>query len=254
MKLAAPAAVSPRRASPSRGGALAIASCSARSTARSPTAGRRAGRPGAGRPARGPGRPRPSGRRRRGRPGDKAHGEARRRRPAAGEQQVHGPGMADQRGSRIVARSISGTPKRRLKTPRIALGRHPQVAPEGQLEASGHRRALDRGQHRLGQPQPGRPHRPSPSPATRGGRRAAHRLRSAPVMKAAAPAGQHVNRGYRAAVEALRSRRARRRSVRRRRRAALGRVDVTTVTGPSRTTRTPLSSATAASSVRLRGS
>ena len=64
------------------------------------------------------------------------------------------------RGSRIVPRSTSGTPKRRQYTPSIGVaGGDPQVAPQRDLEAAGDGVALDGGDHRLAEPQAGR--RPS---------------------------------------------------------------------------------------------
>ena len=67
------------------------------------------------------------------------------------------------RGSRTVPPSMSGTPKRRQNTPKVALGRgHPQVAPDGQLQAAGHGVALDGGDDRLGERQPGGAHRARP--------------------------------------------------------------------------------------------
>ena len=64
------------------------------------------------------------------------------------------------RGRRIVPRSISGTPKRRLKMPNKAeRAGDPEIAPERELRAAGDRRPLDRGDHRLSEAQPRRPHR-----------------------------------------------------------------------------------------------
>ena len=84
----------------------------------------------------------------------------RRRRPG---RSGSGPGPGPRptrRGSRTVPPSTRGTPKRRQKTPKAAsVGGHPQVAPHGQLEPAGHGVALDGGDHRLGQGQPGRAHR-----------------------------------------------------------------------------------------------
>ena len=65
------------------------------------------------------------------------------------------------RGSRTVPPSISGTPKRRQNTPNAAsCGGHPEIAPDGQLEAAGHGVALDGGDDRLGELQAGRTHGP----------------------------------------------------------------------------------------------
>ena len=65
------------------------------------------------------------------------------------------------RGRRTVPPSISGTPKRRQKTPKVAARRgDAQVAPQGELEAAGDGVALDGGDHRLRQLQPRRAHRP----------------------------------------------------------------------------------------------
>ena len=80
------------------------------------------------------------------------------------------------RGRRTVPRSISGTPKRRQKTPKMAsLAGDAQVAPQGELDAAGDGVALDRGDHRLGQPQPRRPHWPV-APCPRRGRRGVVRV------------------------------------------------------------------------------
>ena len=48
--------------------------------------------------------------------------------------------------------SISGTPKRRLNTPkRGVVGGNAKVAPEGKLQPARHRVTLDRRDHRLAQ-------------------------------------------------------------------------------------------------------
>ena len=65
------------------------------------------------------------------------------------------------RGRRTVPRSQSGTPKRRSNTPKIGiLGAHPQVAPQGQLDAAGYGEPLHGGDHRFGEREAGRAHRP----------------------------------------------------------------------------------------------
>ena len=89
------------------------------------------------------------------------------------------------RGSRWVPPSISGTPQRRSKQPKVEPGGgDPQVAPERQLEAAGDAPAVDRGDRRLRRGQPGEAHRARP-----GRRRRARRdLRSKPAQKASPPA------------------------------------------------------------------
>ena len=83
---------------------------------------------------------------------------------------------------------------------RVLLG-HPQVAPQRQLQAAGHGVPGDRGDHRLGQPQPGRPHRPV---AVRRGPvavRAADRLEVGPGAERPARAPQHGHVGAVIGVE-----------------------------------------------------
>ncbi len=88
------------------------------------------------------------------------------------------------RGRRTVPRSTSGTPNRRQNTPRVASrGRHPQVAPQRQLEPAGDGVPFDRGDRpawpaacRVG------PIGPSPASVTRLPSPAASALRSAPAQ------------------------------------------------------------------------
>ncbi len=62
---------------------------------------------------------------------------------------------------RIVPPSISGTPQRLSKKPRVAsAGRNPEVAPEGELEPPGDGVALDGRDHGLAEDHPARTHRP----------------------------------------------------------------------------------------------
>ena len=69
--------------------------------------------------------------------------------------------MPTTRGSRWVPPSISGTPQRRSKRPKVeSRGGDPQVAPERQLDAAGEAPAVDRGDRRLRRGEPGRAHRP----------------------------------------------------------------------------------------------
>ena len=130
-----------------------------------PTGGRCAGRSGGARPARGP-RPRrvsravPSGTTLLTRPMASAS-SAPTSRPVRIRSRARPWPIS--RGSRTVPPSMRGTPKRRQNTPKVgAGGRHPQVAPDGQLEAAGDGVALDGGDHRLGQLEPGRAHRARP--------------------------------------------------------------------------------------------
>jgi hypothetical protein len=80
---------------------------------------------------------------------------------AAGEDHVQRPALAHDPRQPTVPPSISGTPQRRQNTPNTARARgHAQVAHQGQLQAAGHRVAFDRGDHRLAEVDPGRPHGP----------------------------------------------------------------------------------------------
>ena len=79
---------------------------------------------------------------------------------AAGEDQVHGPRLADQ------ARQAHGAQVDQRHAEPAAedaeggvVGGDAQVGPAGQLQAAGHREALDRGDHRLGELQAGGAHR-----------------------------------------------------------------------------------------------
>ncbi len=108
------------------------------------------------------------------------------------------------RGSRTVPPSISGTPQRRQNTPKIALvRRHPQVAPQGQLQPAGHGVALDGGDHRLGEQPPRRPHR------TFADRIVALALAGGgdgqvePGAERAARPGQHGDGGFRIGLEGV---------------------------------------------------
>ena len=65
------------------------------------------------------------------------------------------------RGSRWVPPSISGTPQRRSKKPKVEVGgRQPQVAPERQLEPARQAPAVDRRDRRLRGGEPAEAHRP----------------------------------------------------------------------------------------------
>jgi hypothetical protein len=71
----------------------------------------------------------------------------------AGEDEVHGPAVADEPGQPHGAQ----VDERHPEPPAVdaqhgVLGRHPQVAPQRQLQAAGHGEPLDGGDHRLGQP------------------------------------------------------------------------------------------------------
>src|SRR5215211_7340284 len=133
------------------------------------------------------------------------------------------------RGRRTVPRSTSGTPKRRLNTPRAG----PSMAASTGLDSRSRVTPIG----------------PSPSAATRSGSPAAIALRSAPAQKAPpapvstateAPGSRSKARKASARAAAAGPSTALRRS---------GRSMVTTVTGPSRSTRTPGPSATVASSI-----
>ena len=113
-------------------------------TAPARSCGRSAGRPGAARPAGGPAPRRPAS----ASPGgDDAVGQPHgqrlgRRHGAAGQDQVHGPAVADDAGEAHraeVAQRHAEAPAEHAEDG--VLGRHPQVAPEGQLDARRPRRS-----------------------------------------------------------------------------------------------------------------
>ena len=77
----------------------------------------------------------------------------------AGQDQVHGPRLADQAGQPHGAQ----VNQRHAETAaedaeHSAFGGDPQVGPQGQLQAPGDGVALHGGDHRLVQPHPGRTH------------------------------------------------------------------------------------------------
>ena len=145
------------------------------------------------------------------------------------------------RGRRTVPPSISGTPQRRQNTPkhRVLLG-DAQIAPQRQLQPAGDRVAGDRGDHRLGQPHPRRPHRPvAVVGSTRLPVSVPTALRSAPAQNtppspcstATAASGVGVEVAERVGQGAARS-------GRRRRCAAPGATAAPWTPGPSRSTLT----------------
>lgn len=80
--------------------------------------------------------------------------------PAPGQDQIQRPAVADQ--TRQAHRAA--VDQRHAKAPAIDAeagvgGQHAQVAPQGQFQPAGHRRALDGSNHRLGQAQPRGSHR-----------------------------------------------------------------------------------------------
>ena len=87
---------------------------------------------------------------------------------AAGEDQVHRPAGADQPGQPDRAAVDQRHAPAAAEHPEhgVLLG-DPQVAPQRQLEPAGDGVPGDRGDHRLAQPHPGRPHRPVAVGATR---------------------------------------------------------------------------------------
>ena len=114
-------------------------------------------------------------------------------------------------------------------------GRHPQVAPDGQLQPAGHGVALDGGDDRLVEQHPGRPHRPvavdgrpgCPGPS-------ATPFRSAPAQKVpSAPVSTATRASSSASKRAEGVGQLRPRWGRRRRCAPSGRSMVTTATAPS---------------------
>src|SRR6266511_2703408 len=121
---------------------------------------------------------------------------------AAGEDQVHGPPVPDQAGEpdgAEVDQRHAGPPRQHAE--HGALRGHAKVAPDRQLQAARHRRPLDRGQHRLGEPQPGRPHRPVAAGSHPRRRPGGDRLQVRPGAERAARAGQHGDRAVRVGVE-----------------------------------------------------
>ena len=72
-----------------------------------------------------------------------------------------------------------------------SLGGDPQVAPQGQLEPAGHRRALDRRDHRLAEAQPRRTHRAGPVVADRPPVTVGERLEVGAGAEVPAGAGEH---------------------------------------------------------------
>ena len=144
------------------------------------------------------------------------------------------------RGRRTVPPSISGTPQRRQNTPehRVLLG-HAQIAPQRQLQPAGHGVAGDRGDHRLGQPHPGRAHRPVAVVVDAVAGRGPDGLQVGAGAERAARAVEHRDRRVGVGVERAEGVGQRGGGRRRRRRCAAraGRA-ATVVTGPSRVTAT----------------
>ena len=108
----------------------------------------------------------------------------RRRRPPAGEDQVHRPAVPDQprQSHRAAVDQRHAPAPAEHPEHRVLLG-DPQVAPQRQLEAAGHRVATDRGDHRLGQRHAGRAHRPGAGAVRRLVSGVPNALRSAPAQK-----------------------------------------------------------------------
>ena len=83
--------------------------------------------------------------------------------PATGEEQVHRPAVADETGQvdrpTVDEWNAEATAEHAEDGVR---GGHTEVAPQGQLQPSGHGRTLDGGDHRFGQAEPGRAHRTGP--------------------------------------------------------------------------------------------
>ena len=205
-------------------------------TARGPSAGRCAGRSGAGRPARGPARPpsrarSPGGASRLTRPMARASGPVDR---PPGQDQVHGPAVADQPGEPDRAQVDQRDPEAAAEDPEDGvLGGHPQVAPQGQLETAGHGVALDGGDHRLGEGHPGRAHGPRAVVGDRAAVAVGQGLQVGPGAEGAAGPGEDGDRGRAVGLEGVEGLPQGGRRWRCRRRCAPpGRSMVTTVTGP----------------------
>ena len=144
------------------------------------------------------------GRSRRHHPVDQAHGQRLfGAHLPAGEDEVEGPALADQPGEPDRAAVDEGHAEAAAEDAEGGVGGgHPQVAPDGQLQAAGHGVALDGGDHRLGQLQAGRPHRARARPRPPGaGRRRPAALRSAPAQNVPPAAGEHGHRGGVVGVE-----------------------------------------------------
>ena len=159
---------------------------------------------------------------------------------AAGEDQVHRPAGADQ------PRQPDGAAVDQRHAPapaedaehRVAAG-HPQVAPERELEAAGDGVPLDRGDHRLRQPHPGRAHRAVAVLGDLVAALGADRLEVGAGAEGAAVAVQHRDALARRRRRTRGTRRpAPPRSGRRRRCAPRAGRSTTVVTGPSTSTRT----------------
>ena len=81
--------------------------------------------------------------------------------PPPGEDEVDRPTVPDQPGQANRAEVDQGHPEPAAVDPERGVARrHPQVAPQRQLEPARHRGALDRRDHRFAEAQPGRSHRP----------------------------------------------------------------------------------------------
>ena len=119
-------------------------------------------------------------------PVDEPHGErlGGTDRPA-GQDQVQGTSGADQprQPHRATVDERHAPPSAEDPEHRV-LGGHPQVAPDRQLEPAGHGVPLDRRDHRLAEPHPGRAHRAVAHPS---GRRPGCRL-GVPIALRSAPA------------------------------------------------------------------
>ena len=76
-----------------------------------------------------------------------------------GQDQVHGAAVADEAGEADRAEVAQRDAEAAAEDPEDGvLGGHPQVAPEGELDAAGHGVALDGGDDRFGKREAGRAH------------------------------------------------------------------------------------------------
>ena len=114
----------------------------------------------------------------------------------AGQDEVHGPGVPDQAGEAHRPQVAQGHPEPpAVDAEHGVLGCHPQVAPQGQLQATGHGVPLDGGDHRLGQGHAGGAHRARPGVGNRAAVAVRQRLEVGPGAEGTAGAGRARPRG-----------------------------------------------------------
>ena len=123
---------------------------------------------------------------------DGTSGEDHVHRPAGADQagQAHGPAIDERHAPASAEDAKDG-----------GFVGHPQVAPQGQFEAAGHRVARHGGDHRLGQPQSADAHRPVAVGTDPVAALGADRGEVGPGAEHAAFAVEHGDRGLRIGVE-----------------------------------------------------